>query len=51
MAEMIYAANPTRDTVARYCDIVFESADFMASYARNDSKTARCVLGPPVIPA
>jgi protein-glucosylgalactosylhydroxylysine glucosidase len=51
MAEMIYAAHPTRDTVARYRDIVFESAEFMASYAHYDPKSARYVLGPPVIPA
>jgi hypothetical protein len=51
MAEMIYAAHPTRDTLARYRDIVFESADFMASYAHYDPKSARYVLGPPVIPA
>jgi hypothetical protein len=51
MAEMIYAAHPTAETLARYRDIVFESAEFMASYAHYDSKSARYVLGPPVIPA
>ena len=51
MAELIYAAHPTRETLARYRDIVFESAEFMASYAHYDSKNARYVLGPPVIPA
>jgi hypothetical protein len=51
MAEMIYAAHPTRDTIARYRDIVFESAEFMASYAYYDRNTTRFVLGPPVIPA
>jgi hypothetical protein len=51
MAELIYAAHPTRETLARYRDIVFESAEFMASYAHYDPKSARYVLGPPVIPA
>ena len=51
MAELIYAAHPNRDTLARYRDIVFESAEFMASYAHYDPKSARYVLGPPVIPA
>jgi hypothetical protein len=51
MAELIYAAHPNRDTLARYGDIVFESAEFMASYAHHDQKSARYVLGPPVIPA
>ncbi len=55
MAELIYAAHPTGDTLARYRDIVFESAEFMASYAHyeahHDAQSARYVLGPPVIPA
>jgi hypothetical protein len=51
IAEFIYAAYPNRDTLARYRDIVFESAEFMASYAHYDPKSARYVLGPPVIPA
>jgi hypothetical protein len=51
MAELIYAARPTRDTLERYREIVFESAEFMASYAHWDTKGARYVLGPPVIPA
>src|ERR1017187_5839568 len=51
LAETIYAAHPTGDTLARYRDIVFESAEFMASYAHYDAQSARYVLGPPVIPA
>jgi hypothetical protein len=51
MAELIYAAHPTRATLARYCDMVFESAEFMASYAHYDAQSERYVLGPPVIPA
>ena len=51
MAELIYAAHPTREKLARYSDLVFESAEFMASHAHYDPKTARYVLGPPVIPA
>jgi len=35
----------------RYRDIVFESAEFMASYAYFESTKQRYVLGPPVIPA
>jgi hypothetical protein len=51
MAELIYTAHPTGETLARYREIVFESAEFMASYAHYDPKSARYVLGPPVIPA
>jgi len=35
----------------RYRELVFESAEFMASYAHFDARTQRYVLGPPVIPA
>jgi hypothetical protein len=51
MAELCYRAHPDRETAARYRDVVFESAEFMASFAYFDSKTVRYVLGPPVIPA
>ncbi len=51
MAEWCYRARPTAQTLARYRDIVFASADFMASFAHYDSATNRYVLGPPVIPA
>jgi hypothetical protein len=51
MAELCYRAHPNRETVDRYREMVFESAEFMASYAYFDSKTGRYVLGPPVIPA
>jgi len=49
MAEWCHRANPTPQTLAKYRDIVFASADFMASFAHFDGK--RYVLGPPVIPA
>jgi hypothetical protein len=49
MAEWIYRAHPNAATLALYRDIVFDSADFMASFAHFDGK--RYVLGPPVIPA
>jgi hypothetical protein len=48
-AELMYAAHPEKRTLEQYRDIVFESAQFMASFAHWDGK--RYVLGPPVIPA
>src|SRR5205814_330940 len=42
---------PNRATLARYRDIVFESAEFMSSYAYFENERRRFVLGPPVIPA
>ncbi|MFB3828189.1 MAG: glycoside hydrolase family 65 [Bryobacteraceae bacterium] len=50
-AELVYAVKPTRETLERYRDVVFETAEFMASFAVYDEKRARYVLGPPVIPA
>ncbi len=50
-AELCYRARPNRVTLERYSHLVFESAEFMASYAYFDDKTDRYVLGPPLIPA
>jgi hypothetical protein len=49
-AELIYTAHPTRDTLDRYSDIVFATADSLTSFAHYDDRHARYVLGPPVIP-
>jgi hypothetical protein len=48
MAEMCYSAHANRETLERYRDVVFASAEFMASYAY---RQGRYVLGPPVTPA
>jgi hypothetical protein len=50
-AELCYQAHPNRETLALYRQVVHETAAFMASFAFFDSKTARFLLGPPVIPA
>jgi hypothetical protein len=50
-AELCYQTHRNRQTLERYRPIVFESAEFMASYAFLDPQTRRYVLGPPVIPA
>jgi hypothetical protein len=49
-AEMMYRSHPASDTLDTYRDVVFETAEFLASYAHFDAKTNRYVLGPPVIP-
>ncbi|MEP7000885.1 MAG: glycoside hydrolase family 65 [bacterium] len=51
LAELVYRAHPDHRVLARYRDIVFASAEFMASYAVWDDATKRYVLGPPLIPA
>jgi hypothetical protein len=47
-AELCYRERPTRLTLERWREIVFESADFMASYAVPDKPHDRFVLGPPL---
>ncbi len=48
-AELCYRARPQRETLEKYRKIVFETAEFMASYPVWDGQ--RYVLGPALIPA
>ncbi len=50
-AELCYRARPGRGTLERYQRIVFETAEFMASYPAWDEANHRYVLGPAMIPA
>ncbi len=50
-AELCYRANPDKETLEKYKDIVFETAEFMASYPLWDESGGRYVLGPALIPA
>jgi hypothetical protein len=50
-AELCYRAHQDRATLQKYRDVVFQSAEFMASFAWWDEGNKRFVLGPPVIPA
>ena len=50
-AELCYQSSPSREALRRYHQVVFESAEFMASYAYLEQKTKTFWLGPPVIPA
>jgi protein-glucosylgalactosylhydroxylysine glucosidase len=51
LAELCYRNTPNEETLNRYVDLVFATADFMASYAWYDSTRDRYILGPPLIPA
>ena len=51
MAELCYQVTHNEELLRKYSDIVFETADFMASYAHYDSLNDRYVLGPLLIPA
>ena len=51
LAELVFLATAERRVLERYRRIVFETAEFMASYPFWDEATRRYVLGPPLIPA
>ncbi len=50
-AELLYRYNNDTLTLNKYKDIVFATAEFMASYPHWDDTNGRYVLGPPLIPA
>ncbi|MCF7973580.1 MAG: glycoside hydrolase family 65 [Phycisphaerae bacterium] len=50
-AELCYRAHPDVQTLERYKELVFQTAEFMVSYAHWKESEQRYVLGPPVIPA
>lgn len=50
-AELFYEADPSQETLERFKDIVFETADFMASFAQLDEKDGLYHLCAPLIPA
>ncbi|MEI6197393.1 MAG: hypothetical protein WCS42_24015, partial [Verrucomicrobiota bacterium] len=45
-AELCYREHHDRATLEKFEDVVFQTADFMASYATRDTNTSRYVLGP-----
>lgn len=47
-AELVYRARPARATLDRFRDVVFETAEFMASFAARDAASGHFVLGPPL---
>ena len=50
-AELCYRTHQNRATLEKYKKIVFETAEFMASYPVWDGEGKRYVLGPAMIPA
>ena len=50
-SELCYRSSPTDETLQRYREVVFETAEFMASYADWNEHKERYELGPPLIPA
>ena len=50
-AALLYQLNPARQTLEKYSNIVFETANFMASYAEYNEEQNQFNLGPALIPA
>ncbi len=48
LAELVYRANKDRATLDKYKDIVFETADYMATFVDYDAARKQFVLGPGV---
>ena len=48
LAELLHRNAPTVETLARYRDLVFESADCLAAMVRLDPQRGEYVLGPPL---
>ncbi len=51
MAELCYRNTSNEEILNKYADIVYKTADFMASFAKFDAPNNRYILGPPMIPA
>ena len=49
LAELAYRSEPSRELLEEFAGIVFESADFMASFAHPTARGFE--LGPPLVPA
>jgi protein-glucosylgalactosylhydroxylysine glucosidase len=50
-SELCYRENQHKKTLEKYKDLVFATADFMASYAYYDAAKQKYILGPGLIPA
>jgi hypothetical protein len=51
LAELLYRSAPSQDTLNKYRELVFETAELLASFPHWDAQRDQYVLGPPVIPA
>lgn len=51
MAELLYRSKPTLKVINKYKNLLFATADFMASFPSNNSQTKKYNLGKGLIPA
>jgi hypothetical protein len=50
-AELLYSLHPNKDILAKYEELVHQTAEFMADFAHYDTGSNRYILGPGVIAA
>jgi hypothetical protein len=50
LAELIYRDRNSSEVLSRYKDLVFETAELLASFVHFDDKREAYVLGPPIVP-
>jgi hypothetical protein len=50
LAELAWRNDPRPETLELYKDVVFETADLLASFPARDEQTGAYVVGPPIIP-
>ena len=50
LAELAWRNNPSMETLERYKDVVFETADLLASFPARDEASGAYSVGPPIIP-
>ncbi len=48
-AELDYRINPSKETLKKWKDVVFSTADYMADYLFYDKKAKKYVMGSPVV--
>ncbi|CAN5428305.1 hypothetical protein BH10PSE4_BH10PSE4_09430 [soil metagenome] len=50
MSELVWRDKPTRATLAKYGELVEQTADLLASFPHKDPVSGRYRIGPPIIP-
>lgn len=50
LAELIYRSRRDRQTLERYRELVFETAELLATFPHLDEAGERYVIGPPIVP-
>ena len=50
LAETLYRMEPTQETLGRWSEIVFATAEYMADFVMYDAASGKYVLGPPMCP-